>query len=138
MSGNPEPYGYADAKAAIERATRAQVAAEQAERDAYASFATAERAYRMALAQEITKLHAEGVAWSSTADLARGEKHVADLRYSRDVAEGVKAAAQSARFRHTANRRELEQLVQWSMRVSPDGQHEPVNGFEDVSARRAA
>lgn len=116
------PYDFGEAKAAIERASVAQKHAEQQIRDAYADHASKERAYRSALAQEITKLRAEGVAITIAQDLARGEKRCADLRYARDVAEGVREAAKSAVFRHTADRRELEQLVSWSLRVAPDGQ----------------
>jgi hypothetical protein len=39
-------------------------------------------------------------------DLAKGDKHVADLRFKRDVAEGIREAAVSALWRHTADRRE--------------------------------
>lgn len=122
MSEHVHPYSFGEAKAAIERAARSQRDSEQAMRDAFKTYAAAERAYRLALAEEIVKLHAEGVAWSSTNDLARGDKRVADLRYSRDVADGVKEAAAQVAFRHAADRRELEQLVSWSMRVAPDGQ----------------
>lgn len=132
MSAHIHPYSFADAKAAIERASRSQKDAEQALRDAYSKYAAAERAYRQALAEEILRLKAEGVAWSSTSDLARGTKHVADLRYHRDVADGVKEAAAQVAFRHAADRRELEQLVTWSMRVAPDGQ------YLETDLRRAA
>jgi hypothetical protein len=120
---NARPYDFGEAKAAIERAARSQKDAEQHLRDAYTKYAAAERAYRLALAEEIVKLKAEGVAWSSTADLARGDKRVADLRYARDIAEGVREAAAQVAFRHAADRRELEQLIDWSKRVSPDGQY---------------
>ena len=141
MSGTVQPYDYGEAKAAIERASRAQMAAEEQLRQAYRDFAARERAYRLALAQEIVKLKAEGVAWSSTSDLARGEKHVADLRYHRDVADGVREAAAQSAFRHTADRRELEQLIAWSMKVSPDGQWDQPGprprSFEDTTRRAA-
>lgn len=122
MSGNAQPYDFSEAKAAIERASVGQKNAEQAIRDAYADYGAKERAYRLALAVKITELRAEGIAITIAQDLAKGEKRVADLRYARDVAEGVREAAKSAVFRHTADRRELEQLVRWSMGVSPDGQ----------------
>lgn len=127
MSAHAHPYSFGEAKAAIERASRAQKDSEQTLRDTYANYAAAERAYRQALAEEIVKLHAEGVAWSSTSDLARGDKRVADLRYARDVAEGMKDAASQVAFRHAADRRELEQLVDWSRRVAPDGQYTPAD-----------
>jgi hypothetical protein len=124
VSGNPHPYDYEGAKRAVEDASRMQLASETALKGAWAEYATKERAYRLALALKITELKAGGVAWSSTADLARGDKDVADLKYHRDVAEGVREAMAQAVFRHTANRRELEQLIAWSMRVAPDGQFE--------------
>lgn len=126
------PYDFAEAKGAIERASENQKKAEQAVRDAWSTWAAKERAYRMALAQEITRLKADGVAWTVTQDLARGDKHVADLRYARDVSEGVREAAQQAAFRHTADRRELEQLISWSARIAPDGQ------YTEADLRRAA
>lgn len=118
------PYSYGEAKHAIERSSQNMLRAEEFIRDVYRQRAAAERAYRVALAQEITRLKADGVAWSSTADLARGEKHVADLRYLRDVAEGVRESARSASWRHSADRRELEQLIAWSMKIAPEGQYE--------------
>lgn len=118
------PYDFAEAKAAIERASVAQRNAEQQIREAYAAYGEAERAYRKALAVRITELRAEGVPATVCLDLAKGSKQIADLRYRRDVCDGVKEAACSAVWRHTADRRELEQLVSWSLRVAPDGQVE--------------
>lgn len=117
------PYSFGEARAAIERASVAQRNAEDRIREAYRDYGEAERAYRKALAVRITELRAEGTPATACADLARGDKHVADLRYRRDVFEGVREAAKSAVWRHTADRRELEQLVDWSRRVSPDGQY---------------
>lgn len=131
------PYDYGEAKAAIERASVAQRGAEEQVRDAYRQHADAERAYRITLAKVILELHAGGTAWTICPDLARGDPRVADLRYRRDVALGVREAAQSAVFRHTADRRELEQLVNWSLRVAPDGQSEDP-ATSSGSMRRAA
>jgi hypothetical protein len=111
------PYDYGGAKTAVERASRAQLDTEQQLRDAYKAYAAAERAYRQALAEEILKLRAGGTAITIAQDLARGEAHVSDLRYARDVADGVREAARQAAFRHAADRRELEQLIDWSRRV---------------------
>ena len=116
------PYDYAGAKAAIVTATVAQRNAEEEIRRTATVLARAERAYRQALAEEILKLKADGAAMTVAQDLARGTKHVADLRYQRDIAAGIKEAAAQAIWRHAADRRELEQLVDWSRRVSPDGQ----------------
>jgi hypothetical protein len=79
--------------------------------------AAAERNYRMALAQKITSEHASGTAWTVCAELARGDQKVADLRFERDVAAGMKEAADQAAWRHSADRRALGRLVEWSQRI---------------------
>lgn len=124
MSAHARPYDFGEARTAINAAKAAMAASEVATRDAYKVYAAAEQAYRMALAKKILELHADGIAWTSTADIARGDKQVADLRYRRDVAEGVKEAAQAATWRHTADRKDLAALVAWSMRVAPLGEYD--------------
>ena len=137
MSGLP--FDFAQAKAAINTAKNAQrVATEQARKTlavAYDDRAAKERAYRVALAQEITRLKADGVAWTVCGDLARGDTgKVADLRYARDVADGVRESAKAAlrdiSLTHAADRRELEQLVSWSMSVAPLGQSAEPDHYE--------
>lgn len=120
-----QPYDFDEARSAINTAKAQQAAAEAQIKQAFRDYGAAERAYRMALAVEIVKLRAESTPATVCQDLAKGMPKVADLRYKRDVAEGVKEAALSAIWRHTADRRELEQLVSWSMRVAPDGQTMP-------------
>ncbi len=126
MSAHVHPYDFAQARAAITVASQNMKAAEEFTRKAYADLAAAERAYRVALASRIVELHAEGAAWTVCQDLARGDRAVADLRYRRDVAEGVREAASSATWRLTADRKDLAALVDWSKRVAPDGQYEGV------------
>lgn len=120
------PYDWGQARTQIAAHSAAQKAAEKEIRDAYRLWAEAERTYRRALAQKIVEMRAErpSVPVTIIGDLARGDGHIADLKFRRDVKAGVKEAAQSAIFRHTADRRELEQLISWSMRVAPDGQYE--------------
>lgn len=132
------PYSFGQARTAVTKAASNMIAAEETLRQAYRDAAQKEETYRVELAKEITRQHGEGVAWTACQDMARGNQHVAHLRFERDVAEGVKEAAQAALWRLTADRRDLGRLVDWSMRVSPLGQAEPPHGFEDVSARRAA
>lgn len=124
MNAHAIPYSFDEAKAAAARASRAQATGEQALREASKKLAEAEQAYRVALAQAIVRLHAEGAAWSVSGDLARGDKHVADLRYSRDVAQGVFEAAQTVGWRHSADRKDVLELIRWSLRVAPDGQRD--------------
>jgi hypothetical protein len=51
------------------------------------AFAEAERTYRMELAKEIIRLRAEGMQATLISDVARG--NVAELKYKRDLAEGL-------------------------------------------------
>lgn len=118
---NPDPYDYGEAKRALARASRDVLAAATFEREAREKLAAAERAYRKALALRMVELRAEGVAATTCETLAKGEDRIADLRYHRDVAAGFHEAARHATYNATANRRAVDALVAWSMRVSPMG-----------------
>lgn len=118
MTSLAHPFDEQDARDAERLASSLQAGGEQALREAFQRAAEAERAYRKALAQAITRYHAAGTAWTACGDLARGDALVADLRYERDVAEGVKEAAIQASWRHAADRKALGRLVDWSARRS--------------------
>lgn len=109
------PWTITEAAQAANAASAQQKGAEAQLRDAAADLAAKERAYRVALAQTITRFRADGHAATVCADLARGERQVADLRYARDVAQGVLDAAQQAAWRLTADRRTVDGLTRWSM-----------------------
>lgn len=111
-----QPYSFSEAHAAQAAASRAQQSAQDFVKDSYRQYAEAERAYREALAKEITELRADGKPVTIVQDLAKGNPHVARLKHARDVADGVREAAQHAIWRATADRRATEQLCQWSMR----------------------
>jgi len=110
------PWTFDEARAAARRASASQRAAEDFIRDAFKTFALSEESYRLALAQKITELHAQGVAWTATADLARGDKTVAELRRRRDIAEGVVEAAKQAGWRASKDRDDVQAFTSWSMR----------------------
>jgi hypothetical protein len=110
------PYTFDEATRRAVALSSAQKTAEEATRRAYAGYAEAERAYRKALATKITELRADGQPATLAADLARGDERVADLRYRRDVAEGVVEAARQAAWRLQANRRDGHEFIQWSAR----------------------
>lgn len=137
---NDQPFDFAGAIAGARRAAEAQKAGEQAVRDAATQLAECERCYRVMLAKQILREHADGCAWTVAQDLARGNENVADLRYARDVAQGVLEAAQSRVWRHTADRKDMLSMIEWSRRVAPDGQHEPGHGDNTsvIGGRRAA
>jgi hypothetical protein len=109
---------FAAAVAASREASEAQHNAEKYYAQKGREYAEAERAYREALAQAITRLRSEGNAATVAQDLARGDSKVAHLRFQRDLAEGLRDAAAQSIWRHTADRRELEQFLDWSKRAA--------------------
>lgn len=111
-----QPWTFAEATRKCRKAAVAQEQAEQALRDAARDAAEKDEAYRKALATEIVKAHADGIAWSTAPDLARGDDAVARLRMERDVAEGVREAMTHALWRHNANRRDAQRFADWSQR----------------------
>ncbi len=110
------PWTFAEAAAKCRQAAVAQSHAEDAYLAAARDFAAKEEAYRKALAAEIVKTHADGVAWSTAPDLARGDETVARLRMERDIAEGVREAMEQALWRHVANRKDAQRFADWSQR----------------------
>lgn len=57
-------------------------------------YAVKERKYRVLLSQRLTELRAAGEKVTHLADIARGQKDIADLRFDRDIAEGLKKSAE--------------------------------------------
>lgn len=136
-----QPWSFEQATANCRAAARSQQTAEEALQHAFRAFAQAEERYRIALASEIVRQHAEeNVAWTVAPDLARGDKLVAKLRMERDVAEGVKEASQQAVWRYTANRKDAQRFAEWSMRRNlAEGHEDPVEPAQMVTyGRRAA
>lgn len=112
-----QPYDFAAAREAAGSASRAQLEAERNLKESSRDFAVKEEAYRVALAKEIVRQHAQdGVAWTVAPDLARGDPVVARLRRERDIAEGVREAMQQAAWRRAADRKDTQRFVDWSMR----------------------
>ena len=110
------PYTFAEACERIALASEAQADAEDLLRRTSADAADAEEAYRVALAQMIVHMHDQGVAWTVCQDLARGNIEVASLRKLRDIAAGSRDAAAQVGWRLTADRKDLTQMIAWSMR----------------------
>lgn len=125
MTGNPSPFDFTEAREAARKASESQKATEDAMLEASRTKAATERSYRIALANRIIQAHDDGIAWTACGDIARGDKTVAQLRYERDIAEGVSEALEQAAWRHSADRKDLQRLIAWSERVAPDGQFEP-------------
>ena len=138
-----QPYDFEQARDAAQRASVAQQQAETGLTDAARDFARKEEAYRVALAKEIVRQHdKEKVAWTVAPDLARGDTEVAALRRERDIAEGVRDAMQQAAWRRSADRKDTQRFIDWSMRrelAEGYGQvPEPEDKHPVFGARRAA
>jgi hypothetical protein len=113
-----EPMDYVAAISVHRTEADLQHAAENFLSEKHKDAANAERLYREQLALEITRQRSKGEASSTARDLARGQPQIAKLAYDRDVAEGMVDAAQQSIYRHTANRRDLLQFIEWSRRAA--------------------
>lgn len=72
------------------------------------SYAMAEYEYRTLLSKRLVELRANGEKVTHLADIARGMKDIAKLRFDRDIAEGlVKSAEEGINF-YKLKIRELE------------------------------
>lgn len=135
------PWTFDESRDAAEKASRAQYAAEQFVKEAAKELAQAEERYRLALAKKIVELHSDGVAWSSTSDLARGDAHVAALKAQRDIAAGVYEAAKQGPWRRKADREDTQRFIDWSARreMAEGYGRTPEPTYEKpIGARRAA
>ena len=113
MSG---PWDFAEARLACRDASAAQAQVEDQLKAAFRDYAAKEERYRIALATKIVEVHADGIAWSTAPDIARGDAGVARLRMERDIAEGVKEAMMQAAWRRNADRKDAQRFADWSMR----------------------
>lgn len=138
MTVNNQPYDFGQAQLASRTAGANQKAAEQFVIDSTRAYAEAERAYRKALASKILELKAGGLAATTCGDVARGESAVADLKFKRDVAEGVKEAAVQSGWRASGDRKAEQTFIEWSMRRDLAEGYQPQTGDGQTFGRRAA
>ncbi len=110
------PWMIDDAANALRAGSASQRAVELAVKEAYKAYAVSEHAYRLALAQKIAELRADGQPTTLAADLARGDEKVARMKMQRDIADGVKEAAMQSAWRASADRRDAQSLAEWSQR----------------------
>jgi len=110
------PWSFDEATGAAHKASSNQRAGEEFVKQAYRDYALAEKSYRVALAKRIVELRSEGNAATLCTDLARGDEHVAELKFRVVAAQGVKEAAVHAAWRNSADRRDTEAFVDWSKR----------------------
>jgi 3-deoxy-D-arabino-heptulosonate 7-phosphate (DAHP) synthase len=134
-----QPYDFATAQKAQERASDRQRQAEQFIIDTWKAHAEAERAYREALSTRIVQLKADGVAATVCRDIARGEKAIAALKVKSLIAEGVREAASQAAWRTSQDRKAQQTFLEWSMRRDlAEGYSEPTGEGPTYGRRPAA
>lgn len=71
-------------------------------------YAVKERDYKVALSKRLLELRAEGHAVTHLADIARGMEDIADLRFKRDIAEGLVRSAEEGINFYKLKIREME------------------------------
>jgi hypothetical protein len=112
------PWTFDESVQACRGTSIRQAEAEERMREAAKTLALADEKYRIELAKEIVRQHADdGVAWTVAPDLARGNPTVAGLRRDRDIAEGLRDATQQEAWRRAADRKDAARYADWSQRV---------------------
>lgn len=128
---NGLPWSIDEAGAQLRKASRFQQEAEDQLKRAHRDAASAEDAYRIQLAKVITSLREMGIPATVCLDLAKGAEDVATLRRERDVAVGLREAAQQACWRRAADRRDCQALCGWSERREfAEGRGEVTHQFD--------
>lgn len=113
MSG---PWDFSEAVKRSEDGRTEQERIEGEVKTAYQAYARAERTYAVALARRMWELKRDGIAITACERLAKGDPSIAALREKRDESEGLKETAKMAGWRATADRRDVEALIDWSKR----------------------
>lgn len=113
-----QPFDFQAAREASLMASQAQEASEDDLRAAAKDYARKENLYRVALARKIVELRADGMSITLAGDIARGTPDIAELKFERDLADGMLKAAEQAAWRHAADRKDLLRFIGWSERAS--------------------
>jgi hypothetical protein len=113
---NNRPWNFDEARDHCRKASSHQEAAEANLKEAYVDYAKAQEAYALHLALTVTSLREMSTPATVCLELARGAGDVAALRRTRDIAEGVKAAAEQACWRRNADRKDAQRFADWSQR----------------------
>lgn len=110
------PWEITDARDALANASVQQHDHQDVVREAVKAAARADQLYRVALARRIAELREAGNAATLCDKLARGDEQIAALAYDAAVAEGDREIAIQEGWRLHANRKDTEQLADWSKR----------------------
>lgn len=133
------PWEIRDARDVLAEASRQQEDHQDVIRDAVKAAARTDQLYRVALARRIAELREAGNAATLCEKLARGDEEIAELAREAAIAEGNREIAIQEGWRLHANRKDSQQLSDWSMRrdlaVDRGEVPEPVQ-YENVTPRR--
>lgn len=113
---NGQPWSFAEALKASRDAETEQRRVESEVSTAYRQWGRAQNLYAVALARRIFELKTQGIAVTACETLAKGDPRIAELREARDIAEGLKETSKVAAWRVNADRRDVNDLLSWSMR----------------------
>lgn len=133
------PWEIRDARDVLGEASTQQHNHQDVIKEAVKAAARADQLYRVALAHKIAELREGGTAITLCEKLARGDERIAALAYDAAVAEGDKEIAYQEGWRLHANRKDSQELADWSKRkdLATDYGQDPVpQGYENVTPPR--
>jgi hypothetical protein len=120
MNGNPTPLSLGDPLDLDDGRRAASMLARQC-RDgvnnldrAVKAHAEAEQVYRMAYATKLVELRGDAIPVGIATELAKGDEHVAKLKFDRDLAKGMIDVARERLRQLDGERASLRQLLEWS------------------------
>lgn len=110
------PWEIEQARDVLANASTQQHDHQEAIRDAVKRAARTDQLYRVARARKVAEFRDAGKAATLCDTLARGDEEVAGLKYDADVAEGDREIAVQEGWRLHANRKDSQELADWSKR----------------------
>ena len=116
MSRASLPWEIEQARDVLAHASTQQHDHQDVIRDAVKRAARADQLYRVARARKAGQLRDAGKPAVMCDTLARGDEEVAALKYDADVAEGDREVAVQEGWRLHANRKDSQELAEWSKR----------------------
>jgi hypothetical protein len=134
------PWEIQEARDALAAASRAQQKHSEVIRDAVRAAARADHLHRVAIAVKVAELREAGFPAALCSKMAQGDVAVSVLGEEAARLEGDREIAVQEGWRLHANRKDTQQLAEWSQRkdLAVDfGDHEPEH-YENVTPPRVA
>lgn len=133
------PWEIETAREVLAEASRQQHAHQEKIKDAVRDAARSDQLYRVALARRMAELRESGMAASLCKELARGDEAIALLAYEAAITEGNREIAVQEGWRLHANRKDSQELADWSKRrdLAIDYGDTPAPAkYDDVTPKR--